>query len=91
MLHARQGRLGPNQPHEGLALQIEDRLLAERLGQIRVRAAGQDLGKLGAVDFGDVLEILAAWGNPGGPEDLDGSGTVDFGDILVVLAAWGPC
>ncbi len=50
-----------------------------------------DLDGSGAVDFADILAILAAWGNAGGPEDLDDSGTVDFGDILVVLAAWGPC
>ena len=43
------------------------------------------------VEFGDVLAILAAWGNDGGPEDVDGSGTVGFGDILAVLGAWGPC
>ena len=50
-----------------------------------------DLDGSGAVDFADILAILAAWGNAGGPEDLDGSGTVDFGDILIVLAEWGPC
>ncbi len=46
---------------------------------------------LGSVDFGDILRILSAWGNKGGPEDLNGSGTVDFADLLIVLAAWGPC
>lgn len=51
----------------------------------------EDLDASGAVDFGDILAILSAWGNAGGPEDLDGSGTVDFGDILRVLAAWGAC
>ena len=50
-----------------------------------------DLDGSGAVDFGDILAILAAWGNAGGPEDLNGSGEVEFGDILVVLEAWGPC
>ncbi len=50
-----------------------------------------DLDGSGAVDFGDILAILSAWGNKGGPEDLDGNGIVDFGDILAVLAAWGPC
>ena len=50
-----------------------------------------DLDDSGAVDFGDILAILSAWGNKGGPEDLDGSGVVDFGDLLIVLAAWGPC
>ncbi len=51
----------------------------------------EDLDGSGAVDFGDILAVLSAWGNLGGPEDLDGSGVVDFGDIVVVLAAWGPC
>ena len=51
----------------------------------------EDLDGSGAVDFGDILAILTAWGNAGGPEDLDGSGIVDFGDILVVLGAWGAC
>ena len=45
----------------------------------------------GAVDFDDLLRILDAWGNEGGPEDLDASGTVDFGDLLIVLDSWGPC
>lgn len=50
-----------------------------------------DLDGSGAVDFGDILAVLSAWGNAGGPEDLDGSGIVDFGDILGILADWGPC
>ena len=50
-----------------------------------------DIDGDGMVGFGDILAILSAWGNKGGPEDLDGSGVVDFGDILIVLAAWGPC
>ncbi len=50
-----------------------------------------DLDDSGAVDFGDILAVLSAWGNKGGPEDLDESGVVDFGDLLIVLAAWGPC
>lgn len=54
-------------------------------------ACVEDINGNGNVDFGDVLAILAAWGNAGGPEDIDGSGFVDFGDILAVLAAWGPC
>ena len=50
-----------------------------------------DLDCSGAIDFGDILAILAAWGNAGGPKDLDESGVVDFGDLLRVLASWGPC
>ncbi len=51
----------------------------------------EDLDGSGAVDFGDILAVISAWGEPGGPEDLDGSGTVDFGDLVIVLGAWGPC
>ncbi len=51
----------------------------------------EDLNGSGAVDFGDIVAILAVWGSEGGPEDLDGSGVVDFGDLLRVLRAWGPC
>ena len=58
---------------------------------LRPVACPEDLDGNGAVDFGDILAVLSAWGNKGGPEDLDGNGTVDFGDLLAVLAAWGPC
>lgn len=57
----------------------------------RPAAVCPDLDEDGIVGFFEVLSILAAWGNTGGPEDFDGSGTVDFGDVLAVLAAWGPC
>ncbi len=50
-----------------------------------------DISGNGAVDFADVLAILGAWGNPGGPEDLSGNGVVDFADLLIVLGAWGVC
>jgi len=50
-----------------------------------------DLDESGAVDFGDILAVLSAWGCTDCPEDLDESGVVDFADLLVVLASWGPC
>lgn len=50
-----------------------------------------DIDDDGNVGFYEVLAILAAWGNAGGPEDVDGDGTVGFGDVLLVLALWGPC
>ncbi len=56
-----------------------------------VRICPADLDVFGAVDIGDLLAILTAWGNKGGPECLDGSGFVDIGDLLIVLTAWGPC
>ena len=50
-----------------------------------------DLDGDGLVGLDDLVTVLDAWGNKGGPEDLDGSGTVDFGDLLIVLDSWGPC
>jgi hypothetical protein len=50
-----------------------------------------DFDGSGDVAFPDLLALLAAWGNPGGPEDLDGDDLVGFGDLLILLAAWGPC
>jgi hypothetical protein len=43
------------------------------------------------VDVQDLLQVLAAWGNLGGPEDINGDGIVDVQDLLMLLAAWGPC
>lgn len=44
----------------------------------------------GIVGFEDLIALLAAWGNEGGPEDLDGDGFVGFGDLLIVPGLWGP-
>ncbi len=63
----------------------------EVLIELQYEPCPADLDDSGAVDFEDILRVLDAWGNKGGPEDLDGSGTVDFGDLLILLAAWGPC
>ncbi len=46
----------------------------------------------GAVDFDDLLSVIADWGPcPGCSADVDGDGTVDFDDLLATLAAFGPC
>lgn len=51
----------------------------------------------GAVGFGDLTDLLAAWGPctcPGPiacPEDLTGDDAVGFADLTDLLAAWGPC
>ncbi|MCP3903540.1 MAG: hypothetical protein GY715_07870 [Planctomycetes bacterium] len=51
-----------------------------------------DLDGSGAIDFGDVLAAIAAWGPcQGCPEDINQDGEVSFADILVVIGAWGPC
>lgn len=52
----------------------------------------EDLDGSGAIDFGDIVAILAAFGGcEGCPEDLDGDGEVGFSDLLAVLAGYGPC
>lgn len=78
------GGLQPGSDQFGVERHLNFRLY----GTVRCRA---DLDGNGAVDFADVLAILSAWDNAGGPEDLDESGFVDFGDLLIVLASWGPC
>jgi len=52
-----------------------------------------DIDSSGDVGFGDILQIIGAWGPCSGacPADLDGSGDVGFADVLAVIGAWGPC
>ena len=48
----------------------------------------------GQVNILDLLEVVAAWGNPGGPGDVSpacGDGIVNIADLLAVVSAWGPC
>ncbi len=52
----------------------------------------EDLSGNGLVDFEDILEVLAHWGEDGSMGgDTNDDNAVDFEDILAVLAAWGPC
>ncbi|MBT8484557.1 MAG: hypothetical protein HKO59_02975 [Phycisphaerales bacterium] len=49
-----------------------------------------DLDCNGAVDFTDLLTLLAAWGECDGClPDLDGDDMVGFADLLAMLASWG--
>jgi len=53
----------------------------------------EDVDGDGTVGFGDVLTVLAAWGECPAPPadcgaDVDASDAVDFADVLAVLAAW---
>jgi len=51
-----------------------------------------DLDGSGAVDSGDLLQVLGAWGEcVGCPQDLNGDGVVDSQDLLSLLGVWGPC
>jgi len=56
-------------------------------------ACPADLDSSGDVGFGDILQIIGAWGPCGVPcpQDLSGNGSVDFADILAVIGSWGPC
>lgn len=47
-----------------------------------------DINGDGVVNTQDLLMLLAAWGNPGGPEDINGDGIVDTADLLILLAHW---
>jgi hypothetical protein len=50
-----------------------------------------DLNADGAVNVGDLLQLLGAWGSSGGPADLDDDGLVNVGDLLILLGEWGAC
>ena len=53
------------------------------------RTALGDVNRDGVVDFGDLLQLLASWGDCGAcPEDLDGDGKVGFQDLVLMLANW---
>jgi len=49
-----------------------------------------DLDGDGKVDVDDLLFLLAAWGDEGGPADLNCDGIVNTSDLLYLLAAWPP-
>lgn len=73
-------------------------MLIDDIG-VRVGAAvgcTADIDCSGAVDFGDLLMVLATWGDyepcpPFRPEDIDRNCSVGFSDVLTILAGWGPC
>ncbi|MCP3902653.1 MAG: hypothetical protein GY715_03370 [Planctomycetes bacterium] len=50
-----------------------------------------DLDGSGAVDFADILLVVAGWGCGGCAADVNGSGAADFADILALISVWGPC
>jgi len=48
-----------------------------------------DINGDGKVNTDDLLLLLAAWGEPGGPADINGDGIVNTADLLILLANWG--
>jgi hypothetical protein len=43
------------------------------------------------INVQDLLLVVGAFGNAGGPEDINGDGIVNVQDLLQVIATWGPC
>ena len=67
----------------------DDRALTMHL---RFAPCTGDLNGDHAVDFTDVLMLLAAWDSgPGSAADFDQDGTVGFTDLLTLLSAFGSC
>lgn len=66
---------------------------------VRVGAAVNCLADIdcsGAVDFGDILAVLGAWGEyelcpPYRAADVSRNCSVDFADVLAILGGWGAC
>jgi uncharacterized membrane protein len=50
-----------------------------------------DLNDDDVVNVRDLLIVVAAFGDAGGPADLDGDGVVDVRDLLLLLSLWGAC
>jgi hypothetical protein len=59
--------------------------------RIRAGLCDGDLDGDGLVGFGDVLLVLAAWGETDSEADATGDGIVDHDDLIQLLASWGPC
>lgn len=56
------------------------------------RTCDGDLDADGRVGLGDLVQVLARFGDCDGcPEDLDADGSVGSGDVAIILAGWGAC
>jgi thermitase len=45
----------------------------------------------GTVDTDDLIAVILAWGQAGGPGDVNHSGMVDADDLIMVILNWGAC
>lgn len=45
----------------------------------------------GVVDIQDLLNVITAWGEPGGPGNVNCDDEIGIGDLTLVLGSWGPC
>ena len=95
--------LPPQAYHDGFRIRfrldgndINDRIYLDdvRIGPIdEPTPCPGDTDGNGAVDFDDLLAVLALFGPCPAPcsADFNANGEVDFDDLLTVLAAYGPC
>jgi hypothetical protein len=63
-------------------------LLGEVLGVVLLPCLA-DVNGDGLIDLDDIAEVLAHWGEIGGPADIDGEPGVGTGDLLLVLNYFG--
>ncbi|MHC5114692.1 MAG: dockerin type I domain-containing protein [Planctomycetota bacterium] len=61
--------------------------------QVTSTTCAEDVDGNGAINFGDVLAIIGAWGSCGSacPADVNGDGFVSMSDLLMVIGQWGSC
>ena len=80
-------------PHSPTLSADFSRLMVEfLLAHPKPSACPADVNGSGAVDFDDLVAVLAAWGPCDEcPADVDGDGAVGLDDVLQVLSGWGAC
>jgi hypothetical protein len=62
------------------------------MGAYEATSCPADIDGSGAIDLGDLLGVLGAWGPCDGcGADIDGDQIVGLADLLAILGAWGPC
>ncbi|MHC4989846.1 MAG: FG-GAP-like repeat-containing protein [Planctomycetota bacterium] len=56
-----------------------------------VRPCPGDLDDSGTIDVNDLLAVILAWGNAGGPEDIDQDGIVGVNELIILVLGFGTC
>jgi len=55
------------------------------------RSCRSDINSDHKIDRNDLMNLLNAWGAPGGPEDINDNGLVEVLDLITLLKHWGAC
>ncbi|UCD75372.1 MAG: hypothetical protein JSV91_00335 [Phycisphaerales bacterium] len=67
----------------------EEPLASPTAVALRRQSLGEDIDRNGSVSLQDLMAVLGAWRERGGPEDVNRDGIVDVQDLSRVLAKWG--